>query len=205
MVDPVERVLARLARNLLFTRKDAYIHLPNAKAAVEVEAAAQAFWARVVSATGSRLDEPELAAVLAAGGVPLDQARRWSRAIVHEEDDDEIELDVPESCAHCGSGVRGRTACGVCGQARESAPLADRNATRAARLVRMLVASNRLELVSAHSERGVVEETAMVLNDHDDDALAIVAEALEAAWMARADVAEVFADTDELVAALHGV
>lgn len=39
MADTATRELVRLARNVLFTRKDAYIHLSNAEAAVEVREA----------------------------------------------------------------------------------------------------------------------------------------------------------------------
>jgi hypothetical protein len=39
VADTATRELVRLARNVLFTRKDAYIHLSNAEAAVEVREA----------------------------------------------------------------------------------------------------------------------------------------------------------------------
>jgi len=196
--------LVRLARALLFAREDAHIHLPKAKAAAYVRMAEKAFWAHAKSASGSTLSEDELAAALVLGGVPHDQATRWSRAIVRDEDDDGVELTLSEDCAHCGSGMRAFVlSCGVCGQPRGSAPRAEGSKTRAARLVRRLIASNRLALVTAHAESAVVEETAALLDDHKRDELPVVAAALEAAWMDRADVAEVFTELDEIVAALR--
>jgi hypothetical protein len=203
VVDAATRELVRLARNVLFTRKDAYAHLSNAKAAAEVRKAERAFWDYVTRTKGSKLERDALAAALVAGGVPSEQALRWSNAIIDGEDDDGIELDPPELCAHCGSALRGKTECGVCGQPRGSTPQSDATTSRAQRLVRMLVATNRLELASAHDEHAVVEDTEAVLADHADGDLAAIAAALEAAWMEQDAVADVFAETDEIIAALR--
>jgi hypothetical protein len=199
------RELVRLARNVLFTRKDAHAHLPRAKADIEVREAEREFWDYATRVMGSQPDRDQLAQALAAGGVPSEQALRWSTAIVHDEDDDGVELDPPELCAHCGSGMRGKTVCSVCGQPRGSAPQADDESdeTRAARLVRMLVAKKRLELVSAHAENAVVGVTVEVLAEHGDDEPPAIAAALEEAWIDHDDVAEVFAETDEIVQALR--
>ena len=197
------RELVRLARKVLFTRKDAKIHLSDAKAAAEVRKVERTFWEYVTRTKGARLDREALAEALGAGGVPSEQAFRWSDALVHGEEDDGIELDPPELCAHCGSGMRGMTECGVGGQARGSAPQLDLAASRARHLVRMLVMTNRLELVSTHSEQAVVEQTEMVLADHAGAALPDIAAALAAAWMELDEVADVFAETDEIVGALR--
>jgi hypothetical protein len=53
------------------------------------------------------------------------------------------------------------------------------------------------------SEKAVVLETLTLLTEHEDAQPAFIAGALEAAWMARTDVAEVFADTEEIIAALR--
>ena len=205
MVDAATVKLVRLARNVLFTREDAYIHLSNARAAVEVRAVERAFWDYVTLTHGSRFDRDELAAALVAGGVPSEQALRWSTAIVNDEEVDGIELDPPDLCAHCGSAMTSKPACGVCGQPRGSAPEPDPTASHAGRLVRMLVATNRLELVSTHAETAVVKATARVLADYADDELPVIAMALETAWMAQDDVAEVFAEPREIIAALRSL
>jgi hypothetical protein len=202
-MDPATRELVRLARNVLFTRRDAHAHLAKAKATAEVSKVESAFWDHVTRTRGSKLDQDALAAALVEGGVSDDQARRWSNAIVNDETDDGIELDPPELCGHCGSAMAGKTACGVCGQPRGSAPQADDARSRAARLVRTLVASERLELQSTHAEQAVVEETAAVLADHADDEPSEIAAALEAAWVELDAVAEIFADADEIMAALR--
>lgn len=83
------------------------------------------FWNEVERLAGFRDDEEKLCAILVAGGVKDGQARRWSREIVRDERDDEIELREPLVCAHCGSAIsrsRPGLSCGVCGQPQGSTP-----------------------------------------------------------------------------------
>ncbi|MDX2087152.1 MAG: hypothetical protein SFX73_04855 [Kofleriaceae bacterium] len=208
MLDDGARELARLARGVLFTRKDARIHLPNAKAAIEILGTEAKFWSKVESVMGARLDEDGLASVLIAGGVPADQAPRWSRAIIRGEDDDGIELDPPDNCKHCGSALLSRAECGVCGQPRGSAPNADPTSRAianteayAARVVRALVAAGKLELVSKSAEAIVVRTTVSILLEPEEDHQ--LAEDLEGAWIDMREVSELFADPDEIVAVLR--
>jgi hypothetical protein len=194
----------KLARTLLADRRDAYVHLARKRADAEVRSATEEFWRHVERVAGFREDEDKLTAILVAGGVPDSQARRWSREIVRDEEDDGIELRAPLVCAHCGSAMsQAKTECGVCGQPRGSAPEPDRADDRAQHLVRALIASGRLKLVSASAESAVVDDTAVLLNEHLDDPPAAVAEMLLDGWTDREDVAEVFADVDELVSALE--
>ena len=188
---------------MLFTRDDAFIHLPDAQAREEVRAVEREFWAAAKHADGSALDQDELTRALIEGGVTESQALRWSRAIVWEEEVDGIELRTPELCAHCGSALRADSACGVCGQPRGSVPERDADGGRAARLVRQLVAAGQIELVAAHSEAAVVGVTAAVFDAHDAKGVERVAEALEAAWLERDEIAELFIGGDELVALLQ--
>lgn len=198
------RKLVRLARNVLFTRVDAFRDLPKARARVEVRAVEDELWAEAQHPDGKPFSQDELARALADGGVPADQAPRWSRAIITGDADDGIELDPPDNCAHCGSDIRGRNVCDVCGQRRGTVPERDAHTEAARALVRRLIAAQRIELVAAHAESAVVEETAAILEQRAGEPPGVIADALLAAWVDRDDVAEVFADADELIAALAG-
>ena len=190
------------AKALLDARTDAYIHLSRVKAAAYVRNVEQAFWEVAADATGAPLGEHQLTAILREAGVSEDQARRWSHAIVRDEEDDQIELTVRASCPHCGSGLPHEGSCGVCGQDRNTAPHVDPCILQARRIVHALVASKELELVSANAESAVVAETAWLLGAKDDSSLATLARTLEQAWVARPDVAEVYIDEAGILALL---
>ncbi len=204
MAEPSSGELVRHARKLLSTRTDAPIHLSRERAALEVSKAERLFWDFVVRTRGSRLSVEQLAAALTADGLSRDQASQWSHAIVTGQPNEAIELDPPEVCAHCGSDIRGKKECGVCGQPRGSRPEVevDAAAVRARRVVRALVAGERLALVSANAEPAVVRVTARLLADEADSAPDVVAAALEAAWLELDEVEELFADAEEIAAAL---
>jgi hypothetical protein len=68
--------------------------------------------------------------------------------------------------------------------------------------VHALVASKELELVTANAESAVVAETAWLLGAKDDNSLPTLAKTLEAAWVARPDVAEVYIDDAGILALL---
>jgi rubrerythrin len=117
--------VVELARSLLSARRSAFAHLPRARAEVEVRNETKAFWKQIEHLAGFLDDEEKLWTMLVAGGVRDAQARRWSREIVRDEHDEQIELRDALVCAHCGSAIspsRPGQECGVCGQPQGSAP-----------------------------------------------------------------------------------
>lgn len=194
---PVAVEIARLADDLVRARR------ARGSTTAAIDRAEAALWAR---ALGHRrmLRRDELAAVLALGGLSEDAARRRSRAVLDEEYDEDAEsVDAAPICAHCGSGVWSGRCCTVCGQEIGTKPAPDRAFATADRLVRGLVTSSGLALVTPNAVHAVIAQTASMLRDLEDEDPAAVAAALEEAWMDRADVSELFVDVDAILAALR--
>lgn len=208
LLRPVAKELVRLGRSSVRARRSARF-LDSDAGDAALEAAEASFYEIAKAVDEDDFTVDQLAAVFVTGGLAKERAYCLSRAVLYGDSDEFVEDDTSPTCAHCRSALRGPI-CPVCGLARGSKPESNEeeaallgHAERAQHLVDALVTSEKIVLASNGAKGGVVAGTIAVLAEHadaDDDALA---EHLSEAWLSREDVAELFADENDVVALLR--
>ncbi len=187
-------------RNVLFTRTDSYVHVSNAEAAVQVREAERELWDHVTRTTGAKLDRDARAAGLVAGGVP---ARRpcagATRSCTTRRTMGILPSSAPTAAVACGPWPRAESAASRAAVRRSLTVLPRARADSSAGSWRRTASSWSPLTPSRRSSR----ETAAVLADDADDELSVIAAAVEAVWMEHDDVADGFAATTEIIAALR--
>lgn len=186
--------IVRRAGALLDARRQAD---RDARARAAVEVAESKFWA----ACGGLQDRHALTAIFVAGGLAEELAATWSRRVLRPDDAEEDD-HYRNTCANCGSGTDGDS-CTVCGHRAGAAPEVDRDRERARHLVASLLAADAIALATPGAEAGLIAQTAFLLREADTQSEEQIAEAIEEAWMARDDVAEIFVDAEAIAEALR--